>query len=448
VTAAPANLRPVRPFEVTHAMVARLAAPMTLAYMSTPLLGIADTAVVGRLGDPALLGGLAVGAVLVDLVFTTFNFQRAGTTALAAQAHGSGDEPEKQAVLARALLLSVCIGVAAVALVPAMLWLGLYFMAPEAGVAAATQSYFTIRMLSTPLALANYAMLGWLIGLGRTGSALGLQTLLNGLNIVLSVLFGLTLGYGIAGVAWATVASELVAALAGLAICRGLLDPAHRPSRTQVLRLDAFRRLVRLNADIMVRSFVLLGAFAFFTAQGARFGTVTLAANAVLMHFFMIGGFFLDGLATAAEQIVGRAVGANYREGFLRGARLSFVWNFALALALTLVFLVFGETLVALLTTSREVRDAAGQWLWLAALTPIAGVVAFQFDGIYIGATWSRDMARMMVVSFAIYIFAWWMLAGPLGNTGLWLALHVFLLARAVTLGLRFAPNLRTTFPA
>jgi putative MATE family efflux protein len=438
---------PVRPFEIDMRMIAKIAIPMTLAYMTTPILGVVDTAVVGRLGDPAFIGGLAVGAVLVDLIFTTFNFQRSGTTGLTAQAVGAGEETEKQAILFRALLLALAAGVAMVLLTPVILKIGLWFMAPGKEVAEATSTYFVIRMLSAPFALANYAILGWMIGLGRTGLGLLLQLLLNGSNIVLSILLGLWLGYGIAGVAWATVIAEALACGAGLVICRALIDPSHTPSRARIGEMIAWRRLFNLNADIMVRSFVLLFAFAFFTAQGARFGELTLAANAILMHFFIVGGYFLDGLATAAEQIIGRALGARYRAGFLRGFRLTMLLNLIMAVVLTLIYLLAGEWLIALMTTVDSVRAEAGRYLWMAALTPLTGVVAFQMDGVYIGATWSREMSRMMLVSIVVYLVSWWLMRDSLANTGLWLALHTFLIGRGVTLGLMLGPKLRAAFP-
>ena len=197
----------------------------------------------------------------------------------------------------------------------------------------------------------------------------------------------------------------------------------------------------------MVRSFSLLFAFAFFTGQGARLGEVTLAANAILMHFFIVGGYFLDGLATAAEQIVGRALGANYRAGFVRGVRLTLIANLAMAVLLALIYLTAGEWIVAALTTVEPVRAEAGRYLLFAALTPLTGVLAFQMDGVYIGATWSREMRRMMLVSIAVYLASWWLLIGPYANTGLWLSLHAFLICRGVTLSLMLRPKLRAAFP-
>lgn len=435
----------VKPFNVTHKMVVGIALPMTLAYLTVPILGLVDTAVVGRLGDAALIGGLAVGAVIIDLLFATFNFLRSGTTGLTAQAFGAGDEKEIQATLFRALIIALISGVIIVLVSPLLISAGLYFMNPGTQVASATQEYLSIRILAAPLNLANFAILGWLIGLGRAGLGLLLQFLLNGLNIVLSILLGLNLGYGIEGVAWATVISEAVASLVGLFICWKLLDHNIRPSRSRVFERRALFRFANLNADIMLRSFVLLFAFAFFTAQGASFGENTLAANAVLMNFFMFGGYFLDGLATAAEQIVGRAIGANDKSAFLRGIKLTTFWNFILGAALTGIFLYFGEIAIGLITTLESVRDGANEYLVFAALTPLTGVLAFQMDGVFIGATWSREMSKMMLVSFAVFICSWWLLR-DMDNVGLWLSLHAFLIARGILLSIRLMPKIKSSF--
>ncbi len=419
---------------ITVRSVFALALPVTLAYLTTPLLGLVDTAVVGRLGDAALIGGLAVGAVIIDVVFATFNFQRSSTTGLIAQALGAGDRVEIRAVLLRALLVALVAGLGLAVLGWPILQLALWAMAPGDAVAAAASSYFLIRMFAAPFTLASYAILGWAIGLGRSGLALGLQIWLNGVNIVLSVILGLWLGYGLAGVAAATVIAEIAAVIVGIIVYRRSYRGEPTVPRQRILQRAAFARLVSLNGDIMLRSFLLLAAFAMFTAKGAQLGAVTLAANAILMHLFMIAGYFLDGMATAAEQLVGTAIGARSRQRFVRGIGVSLGVNVILALALCVLFLAAGGGLVALLTTLAEVRETANHYLVWAALTPLAGVVAFHMDGVYIGATWGRAMSVMMVTSFVLYVIALYGLQ-HLGNHGLWAALIVFLLARGVTLG-------------
>ncbi len=437
---------PVRPFAVTHRGILAIAVPMTLAYLSTPLLGIADMTVIGRLGDAALIGGIALGAVIFDFVFATFNFLRAGTTGLTAQAFGAGDQREIQAIFFRALLLSVVIGLAVILLGRPILALALASLGGSPAVKAATSTYYDIRILSTPFALANYVMLGWLVGLGRAGAGLVLQTFLNGLNIALNILFVLGFGWGVAGAALGTTIGEAVTACVGLLVVLPSFDRGQRPSRAAVLDRTALIRMIAVNRDIMIRSFALLFAFGFFSARGAAHGDVVLAANAILMNFFLVGGYFLDGFAASAEQYAGRAVGARYRPAFVRALKLTLGWGYVLAAIAAALFAFAGPAVIDFMTTNEEVRAAARTYLPWAALTPLAGVLAFEMDGVFIGATWSRDMRNMMLASLALYLAVWWWAEPALGTHGLWLALIVFLSARGFSLAWRCRARIRETF--
>jgi len=423
-----------RAFAVTNRTVLAIAVPMTLAYLTTPLLGIVDTAVVGQLGDAALLGGLAIGALAFDVVFSSFNFLRSGTTGLVAQAMGRGDRVEQQAVFWRAFAIALFAGLLLVLAAPLIVMAMRWFIDPEPRVAQAMEVYVGIRIVAAPLTLINYAVLGYVLGRGEGSIGLLLQLVLNGGNILFSILLGLVLGWGIAGVAWGTVLGEAAGLLAGIAVLAPRFRRAGRVPRERLTDLPAFRAMLGVNRDIMIRSFVLLGAFALLTRQGAQFGTVTLAANAVLMNFFLLAGYFLDGFATAAEQLAGRAIGARYAPAFWRAVRLTTWWGFGLAFVCAFFLLVFGSGLVSLVTTAEDVRAAALVYLPWAALTAVSGVLAFQMDGVFIGATWSRDMRNMMLLSFALYVAALWALGEIFGNHGIWAALHVFLIARGLSL--------------
>jgi MATE family multidrug resistance protein len=421
-------------FNVSHRSILAIAAPMTLAYLSTPLLGIVDMAVIGRLGDAALLGGIALGGVIFDLVFTTFNFLRSGTTGLTAQAVGGRDDIEIRATLLRALVIALAGGLLVIACHAPLLQAGLWFLGGSEQVQAATARYYAVRLWSAPFLLANYVILGWFIGLGRAGTGLALQLVLNGLNIALSVLFVLVLGWSVEGVALATVFSEIAAALlGGVLVVLGTRDRPWPPAAI-VFDRRLVMRLMVLNRDIMIRSFTLLYAFAFFMARSADQGDAVLAANALLEKFIMVAAFFLDGLATAAEQLAGRAVGARHRPAFDRTVRLTALWSFALAGGLAVLFWIFGPLLIALMTTAPEVRQGAETYLLWAVLTPLFGVLAFQMDGIFIGATWSSTMRNMMLASLAVYLAAYYLLFPLLGNHGLWGAFLLFFGMRGITL--------------
>ncbi|MBB4953133.1 MATE family multidrug resistance protein [Agrobacterium vitis] len=433
-------------FTVTHRSVLAIALPMTLGYITTPLLGITDTAVIGRTGEAAALAGLAIGAVLFDLLFASLNFLRASTTALVAQAFGRNDPREQVAVFCRSMILSVGIGLILLLLSPLLLKGGLIMMGPEGRVAEVTATYFSIRILAGPLTLANFTIMGFVLGRGKGSLGLALQILLNGVNISLSIVLGLYLGWGVAGVAWGAVAGEASAAVAGLLIIASRMDKAQMPTWPELLNRVRLAELFSLNRDILIRSFVLLAAFTLLTRIGTSFGATTLAANALLMNFFMIASFYLDGIANAAEQITGRAVGARYRPGFEQAVKLTGIWSLGLAVSTTLVFLIFGGQLIDAMTTAEDVRQMARHFLPWAAITAMTGALAFQMDGIFIGAAWSSDMRNMMLAAFAGYLLALALLVPSFGNHGLWLSLNLFLAFRGLFLLTRLKTRTDQTF--
>jgi multidrug resistance protein, MATE family len=429
---------------MTQARLFAIAAPAMLANLTTPLLGIVGTAVIGRLGEAHLIGAVAMSAVVFDCIFWLFGFLRMGTVALTAQALGARDGTEWRAVLVRALLIAVVAGVVLIVFQVPLARAVYALMGGSAAVTDAAATYFFVRVWSAPFALASYAVLGWLVGLARAGTALLLQIAVNLLNMAATVVFVLGLGMGVAGAALGCVIAEIVGLLGGLAIAlrlaRGLtLD------RSVVLDRARLTRMLNVNRDILIRTAALIVAFAFFTAQSARAGDITLAANSVLHNFTLIGSFFLDGFATAAQQLCGQAVGARDRDGFERAARMVILWGLGFGIATSAVFLAGGGVLIDAMTTNPEVRAAARQFLLLAALAPPAGALAYGFDGIYVGATWARDMRNLMLVALALYFVTWWALR-PFGNAGLWWALLVLLIARGLLQAMRYPALVHATF--
>src|SRR5262245_46460498 len=433
---------PLPTFIVTHARVFGIAAPAMVANLTTPLLGIVGTAVIGRLGEAHLLGGLAMSALVFDLIFWIFGFLRMGTVALTAQALGAGDAREQRAVFVRALLVALAIGLALIVLQVPLARVIYAGMGGSAAVTKAAQTYFFVRIWSAPFALGSYVVAGWLIGVARTGVALALQIAINLLNMAATALLVLELDFGITGAALGALIAETAGFAAGVVMI-WCLSGAFAASG--VFDHAKLRRLFAINRDIMIRTAALIAAFFFFTAQGARAGDTLLAANAVLHNFTLIGSFFLDGFATAAEQLCGRAIGARDRAAFDRAVRLVLAWGFAFGAGTTAVFVAGGAPLIDLMTVSPEVRAAARQFLLFAAFAPTAGVLAYAYDGIYIGATWARDMRNLMLAALAIYFATWW-ISQPLGNDGLWLALLTFLLARGALQAARYPALVRATF--
>ena len=429
------------PASLTHKTIFAIAVPVMISNVTTPLLGVVDTGVVGRIPDPAYIGAVAIGSLIFTLVFWAFSFLRMGTTGLTAQAHGAGDGDEVVAVLGRALLIAVAVGAALVLLERPLGAAAFAFLDGSERVEMLARDYFEIRIWAAPMTLVNYALLGWLIGLGRTDLGLVLQLLLNVTNIALDALFVLGFGWDVRGVALGTLIAETAAAGAGLAIVwRVSRRFGPRPSLERLLIRARLERMLTVNVDIMVRTLALLGVFVWFNAESARQGDVILAANAVLLQFIGVAAFFLDGLAFATETLVGRAVGAAQRAGLVVASRMTTAWAAAIAASISLALASLGPALIDLLTVDPAARQAARDYLPWAAAAPLLGVWAFQLDGIFIGATRTVDMRNAMLLSFGIFLVAWWLLRGH-GNHGLWAAFHVHYVARFGSL-LYFYPRL------
>ena len=424
-------------FRRRHARIWRLSAPIILSGISVPLLGAVDTGVVGRLSDPAYIGGVALGAMIFDFVFWGFGFLRMGTTGLAAQADGAGDAAERNAVLSRALLLGAALGLLILLLQAPVGWLAFALLNGSEAVETQARLYYSIRIWSAPATLANYALLGWLLARQRTDLVLAVELALNLVNILLDLWFVLGLGWGVAGVAAASVIAELVALGLALVIRHRLghrLD--WRRERARILDRARLMALMRVNFDILVRTLSLIAALALFTATGARMGDLPLAGNAILMNFFLLLSYGLDGFAHTAQILVGTAIGARDRAAYRRAVGDTTLWAAGIAVAGAVGFALAGPSLVRLYSVNPEVQAAALAYLpWMVAI-PLIAVWCFQFDGVYIGATRTAEMRNGMLISLAADLLALWLFVPAWGNHGLWLSLTVFFAARSLTLGL------------
>jgi MATE family multidrug resistance protein len=313
------------------------------------------------------------------------------------------------------------------------------------GVTRAARIYFAIRIWSAPLALANYVVLGWLIGQARATLALGVQVAINLINMAATILLVLVLDAGIGGAALAAVMAEAGGLALGILIAWHLTQASPPLERAALFDRIRLLRMLAVNRDIMIRTAALITAFLFFTAQGARSGDVILAANAVLNNFLLISAFFLDGLANAVEQLCGRAYGARDRIAFASAVRLVIRWGFGIALVVAAVFALFGPSLIDIMTASADVRQHARDYLWFVVLAPLPGVFAFAYDGIFIGATWAREMRNLMVLSLLIFLGSWFALRS-FGNSGLWAAMLMLYVARGGLQALRYPAMLRASF--
>ena len=420
--------------DLSHRRVLRIAGPIVLSNVTVPLLGAVDTAVIGQMGLAAPLGAVGLGAVILATLYWMFGFLRMSTSGLAAQAQGAGDMPERTAVLLRALLVASVAGLGLV-LLQGALFAGAFRLAPASDeVETLARQYLAIRIWGAPATIAIYAVTGWLVALERTRGVLVLQLVQNGVNIALSVGFVMGLGWGVPGVAAATLIAEVAGLVLALWLARDAFGPVLRPALARLHDAAALRLMFTASRDIMGRTVILQLSFTTFVFLGARFGDVTLAANQVLMQFLEITAYALDGFAFAAEALIGQSVGARSARATRRAGVICLQWGFAGEVGLVLLFGLTGGVLIDVMTTSPEVRAEARAFLpWLVA-APLIGVAAWIFDGIFIGAMMTGAMLRTMALSVLVYAVALAILVPLFGNHGLWAALMVLNATRSLTM--------------
>ena len=423
-----------------HRRVWRLAAPIILSNLSVPLLGAVDTAVVGHLPEPYYLGAVAVGALIFTFVYWGFGFLRMGTTGLTAQAWGADRGDEVRATLYRALLIAVALGALIISLQKPIGATAFALLEASSEVEAHGGAYFAIRIWSAPAALANYAVLGWFLGLQNARVPLMLQIFLNGINIVLDLVFVLVLGWQVEGVALATVIAEYSGLALGLVFVLYRLKGAGAGTVTvrQVFDLARFKYLFAVNRDIFIRTLCLIFCFAYFTAQGAKLGDVVLGANAVLMNFLALLSHGLDGFAHAAEALVGGALGARHRQGFRRAVSVSVFWASIAAGLFTITFWLGGNKLIAVLTSVPSVRETAEQYLPWLIVAPLLSVWAYLLDGIFLGTTRTVELRNATIFSTVLYLLAVQLALPAFGNHGLWLALSGLMVLRGASLAVYY----------
>jgi len=423
----------------THLKVWHIAGPIIISNISVPMLGAVDTAVMGHLPDAKYLGGVAIGAMVFTFIYWGFGFLRMGTGGLTAQAFGAKDADEVRACLARAAVIGVPAALILIVLQIPIAWVAFSVVNASGEVEVLAQEYFFVRIWGAPATLMNFALLGWFIGVQNTKAALIHQLALNGVNIVLDLVFVLGFGWGVAGVAAATALADVVAVMVGISLALPILRRLGGAFlREKILEAAKLRRTIALNIDIFIRTICLVSAFAYFTAQGAAFGNVVLAANAVMLNFQTFMAHALDGLAHAAEALGGGAIGAKDRKAFRDAVRISMFWGVIVAVGFSLVYLVAGPFIIDALTGIEEVRDTARVYMVWSVVMPLVAVFPFVFDGVFLGGTRGATMRNAMIASLAIYVACCFFLVPGWGNHGLWASLMVFMGARGLTLGVRY----------
>lgn len=422
--------------------------PIMLGQATIPLVGLVDTAVIGRLGNASALAGVGLGAAIIGLVFWSFGFLRMGVTGLTSQADGAGDKNGVTALLLRALAVAAALGLAIIALQAPISWLAFELLAGGEAVTREASDYVSARLYGAPAALCVFAINGWLLGLGRTRSALALQIIMNLANIGFDLLFVWGFGMGAMGVGLGTAIAEWISLVVGLVIIariygHGLIAMARGVGWTTLSDRVALKRLFAVNRDIMIRTFALLIVFTWFANAGARLGAVALAANQILLQFVNLAAFVLDSFAFTAEARVGRAIGSGSRKDFLRSIRLTGEFSLLAGIALSALFYVGGDMVISFMTGDPQLHAEAARFLPFAALIPLLGMPSWMLDGVFIGATSGKALRNAGVISAILYLALDYSLR-PFGNWGVWMAISASYIFRAACLAAYFPSLLKT----
>lgn len=412
--------------------------PIILANAAVPLLGLVDTAIIGNTGSAQQLGAIALGALIFNFVYWSFGFLRMSTTGFIAQAAGAKNPTEIRNILGRSLVIGLSISLILLMFKKPIGFAAFYFFQASTDVEQLTAEYFSIRLWGAPASLATFVLIGALIGLGKSKLLLGVQLLLNGLNIILDIVFAGVLGWGVKGIAIGTLIAEWTTCLFGLfLVLHHVKGQWHKSGPfwrwPDILKREAVVKTLNANTDILIRTLLLVFSFAWFTNKSAQFGDDTLASNHILLQFISFSAFFLDGFAFVAESIVGKSIGAKNTALFKEAVYRTSVIAFLTALVLTSLFYFLGSLFIGELTNIGAVNSIASQYLWLASIYILFSIAAFQLDGIFIGAVRSREMRNAALVSTGVFLVICELLI-QLGNVGLWLSFVVYVIARAVAL--------------
>ena len=425
-----------------HGVVLRIAAPIILANLSVPLLGFVDTAIMGHLPKAYFLGAVAIGATIIQFVYWGFGFLRMGTTGLTAQAYGANHTIDIRQNFQRAALLALLIGLLIWMLKSQIIDLSLYLFEASEEVEDLARIYFNIRVWSAPAALINYCLIGWFIGIQQTRIILILQIFMNLINIILDIFFVIGLNWGVEGVALATVIAEVSAAALGIYfyITREGKEGVIIDFST-LFDAKKIQQMLAMNLNILIRTFCLIFAFAYFTAEAAKFGDIILAANAILLQFIHLLSFGLDGFAQAAETLVGGALGENDRKKYRMAVKTTITWAFGISIIYSLGYWFFGSLMIDLFTNNDSVRIVANKAMIWVIILPLIAIWPYMLDGIFIGATRSTDMRNGMALSLVIFVIFTLVLEPNFGYHGLWVSLIIFMAARGLTLAATY-PNI------
>ena len=411
--------------------ILHIALPAIVSNITVPLLGLVDVSIVGHLGDTSYIGAIAVGGMIFNVMYWLFGFLRMGTSGMTSQSYGRRDLPEVVRLLVRSLGVGWAVAFLMILLQVPLRDFALFIMEPTESIRHYAELYFNILIWGAPATLGLYSFTGWFIGMQNSRLPMAIAITQNVVNIVASLVLVFCLGLKVEGVALGT----LVAQYAGLFIAFGAWFSVYGRLRKYFCRIDLFswsqmKGFLSVNRDIFLRTLCLISVMLFFTSAGSWQGETILAVNTLLMQFYMIFSYIMDGFAYAGEAISGKYYGAGNKVGLSAAVRHLFGWGAVMTVAFTLLYIIGGNAFLSLLTDDKIVIAAAGSYFYWAALIPLAGVAAFIWDGIYIGCTKTRGMLISMFFSAITFFAVYYSLRQSMGNHGLWLAFIMYMAMR------------------
>lgn len=412
-----------------------IAVPSIITNITTPLLALMDVVIVGHMGSADYIAAIAVGGTIFNMLYWLFAFLRMGTSGLTAQAHGAADSNESSLVLARGLSVAFAASAAMLLFSGLILRFAIEILEVRGAVAEMVREYYTILIWGAPASLATFVLTGWFLGLKEARIPMWISFIINITNIAVSLLLVFVFGMKVRGVACGTLAAQWTGFIVGICIVALKFRP--RPaSWKEIFRTEELKRFFSVNIDIFFRTLCLIAVTVWFTRTGSTQGTVILAINTLLMQFFILFSYFMDGFAFAGEALCGNCIGSRDREKLKITIKALFRWSVLMVAVFTAVYAVGGEGIMSLLSDDRDVILSSKEFYsWVIAI-PAVGFAAFTWDGIFIGATKTREMLISIASATLVYFGLYTLLFPRLGNHGLWIAFLSYLLCRGVVLTL------------
>lgn len=414
--------------------ILRLAIPNIISNITVPLLGIIDLALMGHMGSEQHIGAIALGTMIFNVLYWAFAFLRMGTTGFTAQAFGEKNENEQALNLFRSILTAILAGLLLIILQIPIEWLSFKLIGGGQQVEAFARQYFYIRIWAAPATISLFAFNGWYIGMQNAKIPMWIAIAINIANIAFNFLFVILFGMKSEGVALGTLLAQYTGFLLALYfVLKKYAWIFKHFIWKQILQLEQLHRFFKVNADIMIRTFCIIGVFTFFTSKSAAIDDSVLAINSLLLQFLFFFSYFIDGFAYAGEALVGRYIGEANRTLFRSVVKKLFVWGFGLGIAFTIIYYFAGTSLLSLLTNKKELITQSQDYIGWVVLIPLLSVASFVWDGVYIGATASKAMRNtMLAATFLVFIPSYILTVNHLQNHSIWLAMVLFMFGRGL----------------